>query len=91
MELVKYGNKLLLTQDNCNYRAASDNPIEREAIKQDFAESVLWGFPITKNKSGARFGIIQIGSTDFLHRDAYGIANKFKSKKQGIYKLDNAI
>jgi len=53
VKFVKAGNKLLLTQVNYDYRAVSDNALEREAVKQAFAESVLWGFPIAAKKTGS--------------------------------------
>ena len=90
VKFVKAGNKLLLTQVNYDYRAESDNALEREAVKQAFAESVLWGFPINVKKSGDSTGHLQIDVTDFLLRDAHGIVKKLKSKKQGTYKLDKS-
>ncbi|MBT8254527.1 MAG: DUF5118 domain-containing protein, partial [Bacteroidia bacterium] len=40
----KAGNKLLLIQPNQNYRANTDNELERKSIEQAFAKSVLYGF-----------------------------------------------
>ena len=90
VKFVKAGNKLLLTQVNYDYRAVSNNTLEREAVKQAFAESVLWGFPISQKKSGTNSTSIQIDVTDFLLRDAHGIAKKLKRNKQGTYKLDKS-
>jgi len=89
VKFVKAGNKLLLTQVNYDYRAVSDNALEREAVKQAFAESVLWGFPIAAKKTGSN-GPVEIDLTDFLLRDAHGISKRLKSRKQGTYKLDKS-
>jgi len=37
------GPKVLLTQSNYEFRAISDSPDERRAVRDSFAESVLWG------------------------------------------------
>ena len=42
----KSGNKLMLIQPNLRYRSTSDNPLEQRSIKEAFAKSVLFGFPI---------------------------------------------
>jgi len=88
VKFVKAGNKLLLTHVNYDYRAVSENDLEREAVKQAFAESVLWGFPIVSKKSKTTNAAVEIDITDFLLRDAHGIVKRLKSNKQGAYKLD---
>lgn len=80
----KSGNKLLLTQRNLDYRAVSDNPDEVRAVKDAFAESILWGFKIAST-NGTRY---QIDMTPFLLRDAHGVSSTLASKKQGAFKLD---
>ena len=40
------GPKVLLTQSNYEFRAITDNPDERRAVRDSFAESVLWGFDV---------------------------------------------
>jgi len=45
--IVKFhriGPKILLIQSNYAFRALSDNSDERLAVKDAFAESILWGF-----------------------------------------------
>lgn len=80
----KAGNKLLLVQPNLKFRALTDNALERESIEQAFAKSVLGGFTIEDEKDGKY--IIDI--TDFLIRDAHGVARRLKKSEQGDYKLD---
>ena len=46
VKFQKAGNKLLLIQPNQNYRAITDNDLERKSIEQAFAKSVLFGFKI---------------------------------------------
>ena len=42
----KVGKKLLLIQPNYDYRATSNSVKEQQAVKESFAQSVLWGFAI---------------------------------------------
>ena len=82
----KAGNKLLLVQPNLRFRALTDNDLERKSVEQAFAKSVLHGFKIEEEISGKY--IIDI--TDFLMRDAHGVAARLKRAKQGNYSLDKS-
>ena len=84
VKFVKQGNKLLLQQPNMKYRAESNNEKEKEAVREAFASSVLFGFDIV-SKNGSSF---TIDLTPFLLQDANGIAKLLKDKKEGTYKLD---
>lgn len=90
VKFVRAGNKLLLTQVNYDYRAVSNNPLEVEAVKQAFAESVLWGFSLIGKKKNSNTKRYRIDLTDFLLRDAHGVVKTLKDKKQGNYKLDKS-
>jgi hypothetical protein len=85
--IVKFqraGNKLLLIQPNQDYRAITNNELERRSVEQAFAKSVLFGFEI-KEEQGDAF---LIDFTPFLMQDAHGVAKRLKQQKQGTYKLD---
>ncbi|WCO03305.1 zinc-dependent metalloprotease [Psychroserpens ponticola] len=84
VKFQKAGNKLLLIQPNQNYRAITDNVLEKKSIEQAFAKSVLYGFKIEEEKNGTY--IIDI--TPFLMEDVNGVASTFKRSKEGNYKLD---
>lgn len=84
VKFEKAGNKLLLVQPNQNYRAITDNVLEKKSIEQAFAKSVLYGFKIEEESNGNY--IIDI--TPFLMEDAHGVATTFKRAKEGNYKLD---
>ena len=59
---TKTGNKLLLVQPNLKYRSTSDNPLEQRSIKEAFAKSVLYSFPIEEKINGSYI----INLTSFL-------------------------
>src|SRR5262249_19094749 len=42
----RIGPKVLLIESNYHFRANSDNPDERRAVRDSFAESTLWGFHV---------------------------------------------
>ncbi len=80
----KAGNKLLLIQPNLNFRANTENELEKKSIEQAFAKSVLFGFKILKENNGEFI----IDFTPFLMEDTHGVANRLKQRKEGTYKVD---
>lgn len=84
VKFQKAGNKLLLVQPNLDFRANTDNELEKRSIEQAFAKSVLFGFKIVETKED---GII-IDLTPFLMLDAHGVANRLKRANEGTYKVD---
>ena len=84
VKFIKAGNKLLLIQPNQDYRAITDNELEKKSIEQAFAKSVLFGFKIEEFKEGSYI----VDFTPFLMQDTHGVANRLKNAKEGVYKLD---
>ena len=82
---TKTGNKLLLVQPNLKYRSTSDNLLEQRSIKEAFAKSVLYSFPIEEMINGSYI----INLTPFLLEDAHGVSKRLKQRKQGTFKIDN--
>ncbi|MEN1785418.1 MAG: zinc-dependent metalloprotease [Bacteroidota bacterium] len=80
----KAGPKLLLVQPNLKYRALTDNVLEKKSVTQAFAKSVLGGFKILETAKGSHL----IDFTDFLRRDAHGVAQRLRRTKQGKYTID---
>ena len=78
------GPKVLLVQENLNFRAVSNDADEKRAVHDSFAESVLWGFIATAEENGR----LLVDATDFFLRDAHGVTNALRRAKQGAYKLD---
>jgi len=84
VKFIKAGNKLLLVQPNQDYRAITDNKLEKKSIEQAFAKSVLYGFKIVETKNG----IHTVDFTPFLMQDVHGVAGRLKANGEGSYKLD---
>jgi len=81
---TKTGNKLFLIQPNLKYRSTSDNPQEKRSIKEAFAKSVLYSFPIEERINGSYI----INLTPFLLEDAHGVSKRLKLRRQGTFKID---
>ena len=86
VKFKKAGNKLLLIQPNQDYRAITDNALERQSIEQAFAKSVLYGFKIVEKRDSGY--IIDI--TDFLLQDTHGVANRLRRSNEGSYSVDKS-
>jgi len=84
VHFTRVGPRVLLVAPNLQYRSSSANPMERLAVRQSFAESVLAGFKVEAEGDGA----VLIDATDFLQSDAMGAAEQLETTKQGSYKLD---
>jgi hypothetical protein len=80
------GPKVLLVQENLNFRAVSNDAYEKSAVRESFAESVIGGFVAAAEENGH----VLVDATDFFLRDAHGVSNALKRAKQGAFRLDSA-
>jgi hypothetical protein len=80
----RVGKKVLMVQPNLRYRALSQDPNERRAVRESFAQSVLWGF-VVEAEEGSK---VLVDATDFLLRDAHGVAARLRGLRQGSYQLN---
>jgi hypothetical protein len=76
------GPKILLVEDNLDYRALSDNLDEQNAVEESFARSVIWGFEVIGEQDGSVF----VDATDFLIRDAHRIGARLADMQEGEFK-----
>jgi Met-zincin/Domain of unknown function (DUF5117) len=78
------GPKVLLVESNYEYRAVSDNPDEQRAVRESFAESVLWGFEVAAEEDGR----VLVDATSFFLHDTHNVVGALKRTKQGNFHLD---
>jgi hypothetical protein len=80
------GPKVLLMADNEAYRAVTDDSNQQEAVKEAFAQSVLWGF----DAAAADGDTVLVDATNFFLRDAHNVASTLRAtdKDKGTYRLD---
>lgn len=83
VKFEKIGPKLLMVQPNYNFRASSENTLERKSVEEAFAQSVLWGFTIEIFEDDRAL----IDATEFLLRDAHDAAGRLQGSNQGNYSL----
>lgn len=82
----KVGTKVFLRQLNSYYRANTDNQLEKQAVDEAFASSIIWGFSVSKeSKDGKK---ILIDYTPFLLSDIHGLSSKLKRSQQGNFRID---
>ena len=77
----RVGPRVLLVQPNQSFRSSSSNALERKAVEDSFAKSVLWGFTIAAESDGR----VVVDATDFFLRDINGAGN---SLRPGNYRVD---
>lgn len=82
----RVGPKVLLVAPNVQYRASSENEAERRAVRDAFAEGVLWGFTVAAETEGR----VLVDATDFIVRDAHGAVQRLKATGQGTFQLDKS-
>ena len=81
----RHGSKIFLKEPNNFYRAVSNNDAERKAVKESFAESVLWGFKVLAE---GEQGAVLLDATDFFMQDAHHVAQTLSQAKEGNYSID---
>ena len=84
VRFLRSGPKILLVEDNLQYRASSDNADERRAIAESFARSVLWGFTDIDDDEDSTI----VDATAFFVRDAHGVAARLEQLKEGKFSVD---
>jgi hypothetical protein len=78
------GPRVLLIASNYAFRATTDNPDERRAVKDAFAESTLWGFEVVAEEGNRAL----VDATTFYLRDAHQIPGTLQRAQQGNFRLD---
>ena len=78
------GPRVLLVASNYGFRASSNNPDERQSVKDAFAESTLWGFDVVAEESGRTL----VDATNFYLRDVHQVTGTLQRGQQGTFRLD---
>jgi len=74
---------VLMVQPNESFRSSSSSRLERKAVEDSFAKSVLWGFSIAAETGGR----VLVDGTDFLLRDVFDAASALRP---GTYRVDRS-
>ncbi|ABV89012.1 zinc-dependent metalloprotease [Shewanella pealeana] len=82
VQFERHGPYLILKQLNTHYRANTENAAEQRAVKEAFAESVLWRGKLVTGKRNL------VAINDLVVNDLHGISDVLEQTKQGSYQLD---
>ena len=78
------GPRVLLMQGNYQFRATTDNAEERRAVRDAFAQSVIWGGQV-EAEEGSR---ALVDATSLFLRDGADVIVAIQRARQGSFKLD---
>ncbi|MGE5244137.1 MAG: zinc-dependent metalloprotease [Betaproteobacteria bacterium] len=79
----RVGPKVMLVEPNYSFRATTDNPLEKRAVEDAFARSVIWGFTVAAETGGR----VLVDATDFFVRDGHNAA---RALRPGTYRVDKS-
>lgn len=82
IKFERAGPRILMVQPNYHFRAVTQSPQEAQTVRDAFARSVLWSFPIAAAGSDGRY---LVDWTDFLVRDAGDLAGRLRP---GTYRFE---
>jgi uncharacterized protein DUF4953/uncharacterized protein DUF5117 len=83
--LRRVGGRVLVEQPNLRFRALSEDPTERQTVRESFATSILWAGEIAALDPDGR---ALVDFTSFLVRDAHDVVARLKATGQGTWSLD---
>ncbi|MCL1038478.1 zinc-dependent metalloprotease [Shewanella submarina] len=81
VQFEQQGPFLILKQLNTDYRANTDNAAEQRAVKEAFAESVLWRGKVLPGKTKL------VPLNQLVINDLHGVTDTLARTKQGSYRL----
>lgn len=86
IKFKKIGSKVLMFQPNYGYRATTENALEKKAVEEAFAQSIIHGFEVVAEEDWS----VLVDATDFFINDAYGVGEILKRQKEGSYSFDKS-
>ena len=80
----RVGKKVLIEQENWRYRASAENPLEKKAVLDSFARSLLWAGEVAEEKDG---GAYTVDVSSFLTTDMLDLRGWLKQTEQGDFAI----
>src|SRR5438067_9303372 len=80
----RVGPRVLMVVPNYRFRALSNDPNERRAVQDSFAQSVMWSFKVESSDAN---GVV-VDGTDFFLSDQNNVAARLRAAQQGSYSID---
>ena len=80
----RVGPKVLLIHRNLRFRANTENRLERKAVEESFAESVIWGSKVVAESGGTAL----VDASRLLFNDSHDVIQVLAASEQGDFTLD---
>ncbi|MBE8167172.1 MAG: DUF5117 domain-containing protein, partial [Shewanella sp.] len=84
VQFERLGPYIVLRQLNPNFRANTQSTAEKKAVKEAFAESILWRGKTVEGKTTL------VMMNDLVINDLHGVVDTLQQTKQGSYHLDQS-
>jgi len=81
------GAKVLVEEQNLDYRALGGTQARAQNVKDSFASSVLAGLPIVAIEDGR----VLVDATSLFMRDAGGIEPRLNGRNQGSFRFESSL
>jgi hypothetical protein len=78
------GPRVLVVQQNLDYRAVGGSPAQVENVRDSFASSVLAGLPVEAEEGGR----VLVDATPLFMRDAANVEGRLRAANQGAFRFD---
>lgn len=80
----RVGKKVLIEEENWRYRASADNPLEKKAVLDSFARSLLWAGEVAEERNA---GAYTVDISTFLTTDTLDLRGWLKRAGQGDFSI----
>ena len=80
------GNRVLMIEQNYEFRAVSPDADERKSVKDSFGRSALAGFTVEAEEEGR----VLVDATSYLLQDAHNVPGLLRARGQGAFRVDPA-
>jgi hypothetical protein len=80
------GPRVLVVQQNLDYRAVGGTPAQVENVRDSFASSVLAALPVEADENGR----VLADATPLFMRDAANVEGRLRNANQGAFRFDAA-
>ncbi|MDP1570558.1 MAG: zinc-dependent metalloprotease [Vicinamibacterales bacterium] len=84
IHFVRAGGRVLVEQQNLDYRVINGTPAMQENVRDSFATSVLAALPVEAEEGGR----VLVDGTPLFMRDAAGVEGRLRQANQGAFRLD---
>ena len=78
------GNRVLMIEQNYDFRANSADADERKSVQDSFGRSALAGFTVEAEEDGR----VLVDATSYLLQDAHNVPGLLRARGQGAYRVD---